>query len=954
MGCIVMSNINFDNVYLLLIAIPLIALFTVPFFIAVRKDNRNGHNVASQVIHVVMAIIIAFAAAGTSLTTVLTETDIYVVADVSYSANKNLDTLDGYIKNLNLPRNSKLGLVCFGKDYQLVSELGRPQDVSSVRNATVDDSETNIAEALNYTGTLFKENVIKRVVLITDGKQTDQVDAYAIRRAIDSLETLNIHVDAIFLDDNITEGTKEVQLSGAEYTRSAYLNHEENVNVTVQTTYDVRAFLRLYSGETLIQERPVNLTVGTNIVSLNLITSSGGTFDYEVRVEGDVPGEAPEGDTSDYNNTYSFTQSVSSDIKALIITGSWACLKSLVTQYENCAMLDIYENDLSVKMSEKNVYVNQIAGKSNIKIHLTSESKTNIPYSIEDLCTYDEIILAEVDLSAKTTETTPSTPSGSNRWPNYGDFIKNLDIVVKQFGKSLVTIGNLEIQSIDKGNEENKKALETLDDMLPVRFGKSEDEPKLYTFVIDVSLSMLSSLRFELTKEVVSRLINGLEDDDEVCIVTFSGDTRVALPPVSLRTGRSDAIDVINGLKLAQGTVIGKGLEVAYNLIDKLENYSGKQVMLITDGCDFQGDTVAPENIVSAMYNSGIVTSAIYMGNREDEKDNVGLENLASLGEGHYYDFSADKNKDNIDETSFAEMKETQLGYVIEDDSKVIVSNNADKVLDSEKIDKTAIPDVSGFVTSKLKASATTVLKVKNPNGMADKDFPLYAHWGYGNGKVATFTSSITGGWIKNWSPDLITAFFDNVFDTDIPKEKTDYPYNFEIQQEEGATHIRVIPANLRGENATAKIKLTMPDGNLIEEDLAYDSYYYFYDFDSSGVGKYQIEVNYSYNGRNYVAVSAINVSYAAEYNEFAAYEASVLFKAVDDRGTVSVDGSLTIVNDKNDVGTYTIDFTIPLLICFIALYVVDIVIRKLKWEDVVSFFGGLKKSKENKTGDKK
>ena len=78
-----------------------------------------------------------------------------------------------------------------------------------------------------------------------------------------------------------------------------------------------------------------------------------------------------------------------------------------------------------------------------------------------------------------------------------------------------------------------------------------------------------------------------------------------------------------------------------------------------------------------------------------------------------------------------------------------------------------------------------------------------------------------------------------------------------------------------------------------------------------------------------------------------------MLFKAVDSRGTVITEGSLTVTNNKNSVGTYTIDFTYGLLISAVVLYVVDIIVRKLKWEDIVSFFGGLRRSKQSKTGDK-
>ena len=92
-----MSSINFDNIWLLLIAVPLVIAFVIAFCIAVNKDNRNWHNVTSSVLHVLIAVLVAFSAAGTSVETVVTETHVYVLADVSYSAPRNLDKIDEYI-----------------------------------------------------------------------------------------------------------------------------------------------------------------------------------------------------------------------------------------------------------------------------------------------------------------------------------------------------------------------------------------------------------------------------------------------------------------------------------------------------------------------------------------------------------------------------------------------------------------------------------------------------------------------------------------------------------------------------------------------------------------------------------------------------------------------------------------------------------------------------------------
>ena len=144
-----MSNINFANPLLLLVLIPLLAIVIVSYVITVNKENRSFKNVFSFVTHIIICILIALAMAKTTFEKVITETNIYVLADVSYSSNKNLDLIDEYIESLkdNVPENSKIGVIAFGKDYQ---ELVKPgEDLVSVKNAKVDVSETNIVGAFS-------------------------------------------------------------------------------------------------------------------------------------------------------------------------------------------------------------------------------------------------------------------------------------------------------------------------------------------------------------------------------------------------------------------------------------------------------------------------------------------------------------------------------------------------------------------------------------------------------------------------------------------------------------------------------------------------------------------------------------------------------------------------------------------------------------------------------------
>ena len=921
-------------IMLLIVALPLAVLFTLPFALVTRKENVNGHSIASYIMHIALALLIGFAAAGTSWVTTLTETNVYVVADVSYSANKNLNEIDNIIHNkINLPANSKLGIVCFGKDYELLYEPGDQRRAPSVTKSKVDDSETNIAEALSYTGSLFKEGVRKKIVLITDGKQTDDSDTYAVRRAIDALAALKIEVNAIYLNDNYDPATPEVQISGVEFTKSAFRNHEEWANVSVQASYATRAVLTLSSGTTTLQERLVDLIEGTNVVSFNLDTSKAGTFDYVVNV-------SAQRDASDYNNTYHFTQSVSAEINVLIIAGDWDTCKALVDQYAPTAAIDAYENDSSKQIAVKNAYWNNY--KSNDKIHGYNcnpnvlANYKDVPFTVEELCKYDEIILADIDIT---------TLAGS------AEFIRNLDTAISLFGKSLITVGNVYTQDLGMNiyNEEAKATLSSLNGMLPVRYGQSDDDPKLYTLVMDASRSMSDTMpgRFNMEKQIAVNVLSALNDVDEVCIVVFYGESGVLQMPISLDK-RDALIDAIWDLEGIQGTVIGGGLNTAYGVIGKLEGYAEKHVLLISDFLDSSNAVYNPTDLAgNALRDYDVVTSCVNVNKSSSSSSNL-ANAIASAGGGKAYHYNINDNVDNI---NFDALVGREKDKMPAGNFTVLPSRPNDSVLAG--LNATQLPTVNQFLYGISRPSAVTALQVNYQKTGSDlvKPLPLYAYWNYGNGQVTSFTSSLNGTWLQNWQEEQQTLF-DNVLMTNTPSEKAAYPYVLNVQQQESFTRIQMIPGDLHF-GTEASIKLTLPGGEVVEQALDFDTYYYYYEFKSAEPGKYTIEVNYKYNNVDYSAVTAINVSYSSEYDAFTVFDPAMLFKAVDNRGTVITEGKLTLTNDDNEIGVYSVDFTLGLLIGAVALYVVDICVRKLKWEDIVSFFGGGKKKKQQSEGGK-
>lgn len=918
-----MSNINFDNPYYLLIAIPLILLFVVPFALAIRKENVNGHNVTSVVLHVLLAVVIAFASAGTKIQTVLTETNVYVVADVSYSTSAKLDTIDSYIKGLKLPSNTKLGVVAFGKDFEILSGMGDPAKVRSVKDATVDTTETDIAGALEFTGGLFKDDVIKRVVLITDGKPTASSDSYAITRAVDGLEAKGIAVDAIYLENNISSDIHEVQVVDVDYTRSAFLNHPEEAIVTIQSTYETTlATVSLTREGEEPRTRVVSLSEGRNNLNFELDTSVAGTFKYEVSVE-------VEDDHNDLNNKYLFSQKVTDELRVLFITENWSDTTKAINRYAVGTIIEIYVNDPDVSVDQINAFIRRLPEGSRVTAH----RNLGVPNTVEDLSVYDEIVLSNVRL---------------NNIVSYGPFVKNLDTVVSQFGKSLMTVGNLGIQV---ANDEYQTEIEN---MLPIRFDNASDA-KLFTIVFDSSRSMNRLFHMRVAKKLAIKLLDTLKDKDEICIVNFYGDAEVLQAPTPINAGnRQQIIDKINGITATNGTVIQGGLQLAYDQIKNLD-YADKQVMLITDGKTYSTDSSVDqsEQTVKDMYAAGIVTSVFDVGRQGDNIDGSNTDpvanrahnlllKLAEEGHGEYF---YSHNEENVSDVTFGAMAEQLNGAEIKAEAPVKVAKRTDEAL--KDVDLTSLPDVSAFVYSKIKPSATTVLNVEYSHAASSVQVPLFAHWEYGRGKVASFTSKESDDWLKNWADNAeAEKFLSNVYNQNIPDEKSTVPYYVTAEWTGTKCRVLVSPPNYQW-NAYAMLTVTMPSGETFTQEMGLSGADFFYEFKADEVGAYSFDVSYHLGGKTYNTSEIFCLSVKPEYDSFATYDPSELYKALNGRGAVSLDGALTIENDETNISSYTIDLTVPLLITAVALFAVDIIIRKLKWEDIVSLFGYGNKNKE-------
>lgn len=912
-----MNNISFDNPWLLLLLIPLFALVIVPFVLTVRKDNANWHNIVSCVLHIVMCTAIVFALSGMTYSKVITETQVYVVADVSYSANSNLDKVDEYVSAVedSLPGNSNMGVIAFGRNYKLLSELGeKRKSVKTLFNgneSAIDQSGTDIAAAMRYAGNLFDDNVIKRIVLITDGVETVSTDNTV--KVITALKNDGVLIDAVYLNDNIRPDAKEVQIDGVEGTRSTYVGKNENLNVIVHSNSEKSTPGRislLRNGEMVFENRAESFDKGLNVFSYPLDTSEEGEFKYIVRINTVDPAN----DTSGENNVYYFTQSVHSQIKVLFIGNS--------------------DRDL---MAGRNIY----GAGDDVTFINASVNSSAIPLTVEALCAYDEIAVSNVDFSP------------SSGWGAGLTFLDCLETVVSDFGKTFTTYGNTYIQNTFS-QEQPDETLTKLGDLMPVNIGNVDTNERIVVILLDVSMSVGFGGKLEAAQESAVALLNVFGKNDDVMLVGFSGDRIVYLNPTKLRN-RETIIKSIRETTVRNGTILSQAMRIGYNAMIT-GGYLNRELIIISDGViSDSAERNSCVSIADEMSGPGgnVIISAIGIQPDNDFLANLVMNSNVS-GKGYY---KAIENESEIDyvirsvseETSEVRKEDETLTTGFE----VKINLKDDDVLNGV----TDLERVYGFWVSNKKPSATVVSSVIfNTDKVGTAEVPLYAYMRQGKGKVVSVLTDIASQWTRGWGSNTGGAkMLGNIKLANLPDEYVATPIiiNTEINGVDATLSVKTASVY---SDSRLEVTVIAPDGTQTTHRSSMATEIFQPQFAAEQIGVYRVSVNYEYGANpdfdkysdesetnvryvyHYKDSSTFEISYLSEYNAFNSFSIGNLYRFITS-DTISEDGKVDFDFDNVEHTTFTYDFTIPLMIFSVALIVVDIIIRKLRWKDIVTFF---------------
>ena len=570
----------------------LLLLLVVPYFIWLAIPNLRelrglkGREKVSLTLRLLLLLCLILALAGLSLTSTSEQLSVLYLLDVSDSVSpaQQADALAFIEQDIaSKPPDDLAGLIVFGGNALVEVPLSKSPNLDGIRSIPA-TNQTDIGEALTLAQALFPSNTAKRVVLFSDGINTQGDVAEAVRiAATNGIDILTIPLAAGTPSDvAITELELPMQISEGLIFQIAF---------KLYASTNAPATLRLLSGGEVISEETLQLDAGESAYTLPLVANQVGLQEFSIQVESPV-------DTVVQNNQLSGITFVSGVPRMLIVA-----VRAGTPLPNGEPRPDEYTPLLNALASG---YFNYEVTQPEL-----------IPPDPAQLAQYSSIVLVDVPASTL-------NPAQ----------MRSLQSYVRDLGGGLVAIGGP--TSFGLGGYYRTPLEETL----PVNM-RNDDEVRRSTltlvFVIDRSGSMADSAggatKLALAREAVIRSVELLLPKDKVGVVAFDDAAEWVVPIQEVADGAAIS-ERVSRLNDGGGTDILIGLQTAADQL-VADNAQVRHIILLTDGG--ADETGLAELATSLNQEHNITLTSIGVGSDAA----AFLQNLATVGGGRYH-FVAD------------------------------------------------------------------------------------------------------------------------------------------------------------------------------------------------------------------------------------------------------------------------------------------------------------------------
>lgn len=877
--------VKVENPWLFFIALGLIIVVLVGFFLLPVEKRKKPKNIISVVLHVVISITLATAFSNISFLNTSKNVEVVVLADCSASESQSVSTMTTLINDVySQAKNSKIGVVAYGRNQKIVNPIGSSFDSKKLenmfddeKNGDFDYTASDMASALNYANTLFSNDCIKRIILISDGIETDN----SAIEVIDSLVSSQVSIDTIKLNENFKD---EFGITGIDYVVSSFVGRQQEVKISLRSIRSEKVRMKVTSEGKKLDERDIELTSGLNVYTFKYTPTVAETREFEISFEERGDGK----DTYTENNSIHYSQTYVDKMNVLFIgegNGDHYFFESL----------NMYKNDPE---------------NQNSKIDEFVQTDSKCPYKLEDLLKYDEIVLSDVDIK---------------KMAHGQQFTTSLNTAVYTHGKSLLTFGSTNSANPD----DSSSYLTQYNGMLPVQFDSADQ--KALIFLIDNSGSMGTD-QMNTAKNGTIKCLDLLNDNDYVGVVTFESDTKI-VQPLTAVSNKDTITKNVRKIQSAGGTMMAAGLDQCRKMLaDTSIEY--KYVLCLSDG--LPSDESASLTAVKKLASNNIMVNFINIANSSGE---TFLKNMAKRGNGKYkYVSSVNKLTSAMENLVVGEVEEDEID---QDDTPVEVKSeyNDDAILTGTG---NSFPSINGFNYCRIKSTSKTVLTVTY--NKADEDnsgaytyiiVPLFAYWDYGNGKVSSFTSSIKNqDWTKNFfDNNSVATLMKNIATQTLPYESSEHILTLDYENKGISSSIAVSPNNgdIQGK-ITATI--TKPDKSTDEVNLIYDGENYSIDYPISQTGTYTLNIKYTGSVNGEAASDEITrnlyFDFSKEFDFFTNNNTELLDKiAKRANGQYTIEKVNYQLNAEELANSNYFSTMMIFLLISVILFLVDVFVRK-------------------------
>ncbi len=648
-----MTKVIFKNPWFLFVIIPLIAISLLAFFLVNRRFRYKREKVATLVLGLIIAVNASLLLAGMTVKKVEknTNNEVLFLVDASASMKHKKEEVKQRIKNImeNTSSKVKFGLSVFGSDYRNLSKIASDRD--GILNALdgdygLNDNTTNIEKAFQESVKEFKNLTTSKVVMLTDGLETDG-SMYSV---MSSYLAKGMKLDVSIINTNYFGN--ETAITGViEPSNLVKINEVNRYQVKVKARSKGIATLKVYDNDILKYKKNVVSVLGENLYDVDLTFTNKGL--HRIRCELETTE-----DNVEQNNTYFVCTNIQ-DVNKLLI----------------------------VNRNDDNKELNSIfAGYADVK---TLQIK-NLPNDIDSLREFDQIILNNIANS--------DMPS---------DLTKNIATYVRKYGGGLLTLGGTkQVGGTDSPHTYVKQDMQgsLYQSLLPVECEEYKP-PIAVTIVIDISGSMLNQdpntgrKLIDIAKEQAIAAIKALDERDYVGVVTFGSKSTVVIDPTPL-TKRQRVIDAVQGIEgKLESSIYSNGVERAGLTLRSVTHVSKKHILFISDGAPGSGDTTYIAKTADNKAN-GISTSTIGFGSNVPP-----LRNMAIAGGGKYYysrkpgELSL-KIKEDL-QSEFIREYDATKSFKPETPSVHEVTKD---------VNESDLPEMNNFFGTRLKSEATSIL----------------------------------------------------------------------------------------------------------------------------------------------------------------------------------------------------------------------------------------------------